>query len=52
MSPSRTESGAILVNVITEELPDRTSGRIAPYLLGAGVFLIVDLAMRSLPMLA
>ena len=52
MSPSRTESGAILINVMTEELPDRASGRMASYLLGVGVFLIEDLAMRSLPRLA
>ncbi|MGI9284259.1 MAG: hypothetical protein ACR2P1_02635 [Pseudomonadales bacterium] len=45
-------SGAILVNVMTEELPNRRTDRMWPFLVGVAIFLLIALIIRSLPRLA
>ncbi len=42
-------SGAILINVMAEELPDKDSSRMTPFLAGIGIFVLVAMAIRSIP---
>ena len=42
-------SDAILINVMAEELPDKDAGRMTPFLAGIGIFVLVAMAIRSIP---
>ncbi len=42
-------AGAIIINVLTEELPDRKEERFLPLLLGVGSMAIVAAIIRSFP---
>jgi hypothetical protein len=41
--------GAIIINVLTEELPDRREERFLPFLLGVGSMVIIAAIIRSFP---
>ena len=49
MSATALLSGGIIINVMTEELPDKREGRLAPLLAGVFFFIIIVIIMRSLP---
>jgi hypothetical protein len=51
MSATALLSGGIIINVMTEELPDKREGRLAPFLAGVVFFLLMVIIMRSLPRL-
>jgi hypothetical protein len=42
-------AGGILINVITEKLPDREDGHFGPFLAGVGLFVVIAIVMRSIP---
>jgi len=42
-------SGGVIINIMTEELPDKEEGRLAPLLAGVVFFLLLVVVMRSLP---
>ena len=44
--------GAVLVNVMTEELPLKKRGRMAPFVAGVVAFTVIAMLMRSVPRVA
>ena len=45
-------AGAIIINVIRDELPNRQSVRMWPFLLGVAIFFLIALIFRSIPKLS
>jgi hypothetical protein len=50
-SSSAFIAGGVLINVITEKLPERKEGHWGPFLVGVGLFVIITVVMRSIPRL-
>ncbi len=48
-SSSAFIAGGILINVITEKLPERERGHLRPFLAGVGLLVVIAVVMRSIP---